>query len=99
MADAKHQQNTPEVEHRLATVGKNDAQAEVREDLTKAHDEVREEMEARLDRAMAVAAPVQKVTDGNETAAIQTLTGQIPVRDMSEAPKPNVLGDPPPSGA
>jgi hypothetical protein len=34
----------------------------------------------------------QKVTDGNETAALATITGQKPIRDESEAPPANELG-------
>jgi hypothetical protein len=44
------------------------------------------------DRAEALASSPQKVTDGNETAALQTITGQVPERDLSDAPSPNVLG-------
>lgn len=86
------QTNSPEVEHRLAAVGKNDAQAEHRENLTAALEEEKEQLDARHERALALAAPIQKVTDGNETAAIASLTGQVPVRDMSDAPPPEPLG-------
>lgn len=91
MADHKAK-NSPEVEHRLAVVGKDDAQAEHREALVAALDEEKQALDAQHDRAMALAAPIQKVTDGNETAALATITGQVPVRDMSDAPPPNPLG-------
>jgi hypothetical protein len=87
------QANSPEVEHRLAVTAKNnDAQAEHREALKQALDDELAQAQARHDRAMALAAPVQKVTDGNETAALATITGQAPIRDLSDAPPPNELG-------
>jgi hypothetical protein len=50
------------------------------------------ELDAQLDREDALAAVPQKVTDGNETAALATITGQKPIRDESEAPPANELG-------
>ena len=50
------------------------------------------EVNERHDRAEALAAVPQKVIDGNETAALETQTGQVPIRDMSDAPPPNELG-------
>jgi len=90
----KHQQNSPEVEHRLDAVTGNDAQAEHRANLEKDLAEEKEAMDARHERALAMAAPVQKVTDGNETAALATITGAVPVRDLSDAPPPAELGVP-----
>ena len=84
--------NSPEVEHRLGEVGKNDAQAEHREALKAALDEEKAAADARYERALALASPVQPVLDGNETAALATITGQKPIRDMSNAPPPNELG-------
>lgn len=54
--------------------------------------EAHEQIDAQHDRAEALASNPQKVIDGNETAALETVTGQKPVRDTSEAPSPNELG-------
>lgn len=86
--------NTPEVAQRLEEElgGNNDAQSEVREGLVAALEENKAQADADHERALAMAAPIQKVTDGNETAALMSITGQRPVRDMTDAPPPNELG-------
>lgn len=89
----KEQKNSPEVEHRLSVIDVDkDAQAEHRAAIRSAHDDNVAQAEAVRDRALALAAPIQKVTDGNETAALASITGQVPVRDVSDAPPPNELG-------
>lgn len=84
--------NSPEVEHRLDAVGENDAQAEVRAAIKESVEEAKALAQAEADRALALAAPIQKVVDANEHAAMLSLTGQLPVRDMSDAPPPGRLG-------
>lgn len=78
MADAKKKQDDPHAQ-RL-------------EDLKEQQKLAREDFEAAQERELAMASVPQKVVDGNETAAIASLTGQVPVRDMSDAPPPNRLG-------
>lgn len=51
-----------------------------------------DELEAQLDLEEVLAAVPQKVVDGNEAAALETITGQKPIRDTSDAPSPNELG-------
>lgn len=53
-----------------------------------AHDLVDE----RHDRAEALTSVPQKVIDPNEAAALETITGQKPIRDESDAPPPGELG-------
>lgn len=92
MAKNDHQTNSPEVEHRLEANDNDDANAELREDLKKKHADESDALKARQDREIAMAAPVQKVMDGNETAALKTISGNVPPRDLSDAPPPNPLG-------
>jgi hypothetical protein len=79
MADAKKKDELDYHEQRL-------------EDLKAVHEEELEAFKARQDRALALASVPQKVVDGNEAAALATITGQKPVRDESDAPPPNELG-------
>lgn len=69
-----------------------DAQQDNREQLANAREVELDRVHAQFDRAEALASVPQKVTDGNETAALETQTGQVPLRDTSEAPSPNELG-------
>lgn len=61
-------------------------------ELQEVLDQEKADMEARHERALAQVSVPQKVIDGNETAALASITGQKPVRDMSDAPPPNRLG-------
>lgn len=69
----------------MADAKKNDPAAQRRADR-------HAELDAELDREEALASVPQKVTDPNEAAALDTLTGQKPERDMSDAPPPGQLG-------
>lgn len=69
-----------------------DALAEHRENLKAAHAEELDAVAARHERELAMASVPQKVVDGNETAALASITGQKPVRDESDAPDPEPLG-------
>lgn len=62
------------------------------DDLKAAQAEELEAFQAQQERALAMAAVPQKVVDGNETAALASITGQKPIRDESDAPPPNELG-------
>lgn len=70
----------------------HDAHAEMRADLQEAHDSETAALDEAHRRAMAMIAPVKKVIDGNETAALRTISGWKPLRDESEAPEPQPLG-------
>lgn len=71
---------------------KRDAHAQQREALKAAHEELKAEFDYRHERAMALLSVPQKVVDGNETAALETITGWKPLRDESDAPPPEPLG-------
>lgn len=81
-----------------AKAKKKDALADYRENLAKEHEAEHAELQERHDHAMAMASVPQKVVDPNEAAALETITGQKPLRDDSEAPEPAVLGAPPVEG-
>lgn len=85
MAEKKQNPN----ERRQAEEAKEAAEARAA-----ARQEAHDAVDRQFDRAEAAAVPgqAQKVLDGNETAALQTLTSQAPERDLSEAPAPNNLG-------
>jgi len=68
---------------------KNDPAVQAREDAKQTR---RDDLEAQLDRADALASVPQKVVDPNEAAALLTITGQRPIRDESDAPAPGQLG-------
>lgn len=70
----------------------DDPHAKRLEDLKAAQAQELEAFQAQQERALALAAVPQKVVDGNEAAALLTITGQKPVRDESDAPPPNELG-------
>jgi hypothetical protein len=89
--DAEPVGDDQEVEASIDAI-ETDAKAELRVNIQEAHDAEVAVLEEKLARAMAIAAPVQKVIDPNEAAALKTLTGQKPERDTSEAPEPGVLG-------
>lgn len=81
-----------DIEQAVDALPDGDAQSEHRDALAQARQDEVDRVHATFDRAEALASNPQKVTDGNETAALETITGQKPVRDMSEAPSPNELG-------
>lgn len=79
----------------MADAKKNDEpdyHAKNLEALKKAQAEELDAFKAGQERALALATVPQPVTDGNETAALQTITGQKPIRDESNAPPANELG-------
>jgi hypothetical protein len=69
-----------------------DAKASERENLEATRKQAHDDLDAQLDRQEAMAAVPQKVIDPNESAAMETITGQAPIRDMSDAPPPGQLG-------
>ncbi len=79
-----------------ARKAESDARKDARKDEKDARKEARkarmDELEAQLDREEALAAVPQKVIDPNEAAALETITGQVPIRDTSDAPPPGQLG-------
>lgn len=71
-----------------------DAHAQQREALKRQHEELKAAHDEAYKRAEAMLSVPQKVVDGNETAALATITGWKPLRDESDAPEPAVLGAP-----
>lgn len=69
-----------------------DYHAQNLEAMKAAQAEELEAFKAGQERALALATVPQPVTDGNETAALATITGQKPIRDESNAPPANELG-------
>lgn len=61
-------------------------------DAEQARQDAHDAVDERHDRAVAMASVPQKVTDANEAAALLTITGQKPERDLSDAPPPGQLG-------
>lgn len=62
-------------------------------DVEARREQALEELNARFDREAALAGGgPQPVTDGNEVSALETITGQKPERDLSNAPPPEPLG-------
>lgn len=76
----------------MADAKKLDYHAQNLEVLKAAQVEDLEAFKAQQERAVALASVPQKVVDGNETAALATITGQKPIRDESDAPPANELG-------